>query len=135
MKERIEALANRRLQWLNAIEAGDVDAIVYFMKNDAYLILPDRTCIKSADSIRKWLRKSVEKLQYKWLLLDTTRLAGEFYAFEKGFFSLSVKWKINGSITEQNHNYIILWHLVEETKWRIEFVAVNAVHKKGLFYY
>lgn len=133
MNNKVEALAARRLQWLNAVDAKDVDAIVYFMMNDAYLILPDRTYIKNANSIREWLRDIFKKFQHKWRLLNTTRLAGELYAFEKGFFNLSVKSKINNTTTEQHHNYVILWSLTEETKWRIEFVAVDAIHKKDCF--
>ena len=131
MNEKIEALAVRRLQWLNALKAGEVDSIVYFLTDDARVFLPDRTFIKNAGSIGEWLKVMFGRFDCTWLLSQVSRLTGETHAFEKGIFNISAVPKSGGLMINQERDYIILWRLPEQTKWRVIGVSISSEFTTG----
>jgi ketosteroid isomerase-like protein len=125
MNERIEALAARRLQWLNAIEDGDISTIIYFLTNDARLLLHGNV-IKNSDAIHNWLKSKFEQYHCNWLLSQASRQVKNNRALEKGFFTLSILSKSDGKTAKHCCGYKILWQLTEKMKWRIANISIQS---------
>lgn len=125
MNEKLEALAGRRLQWLNAVEAGDVDTIIYFFSADAEITLFNKSNLKTPRVIRRWIHCVFERFHCEWLLSNVNRRTSDDCAFEWGRFNLSVILKTNGETNRYYGYYKILWRLNENNKWRIESVQFD----------
>jgi ketosteroid isomerase-like protein len=138
MNEQVEALAVRRLQWLNAIEAGNVDVIVYFLNEDAEISLPEDLNLKGKQAARRSLNGVFQKYCPKWLISNTSRLMAENCALEKGAFDLSLITRADKESVRYRGDYSILWSLDKNDKWRVEmeyFTAFSTEYSDRIYYF
>lgn len=123
MCDKIEALANRRLQWLNAIDDGDVDKIVYFLRDNFEITLPGNLKFRNRKIARRYLNHLFHEYRCEWLLSNVNRLMAVNCALEKGNYKLSL---ISGKLEESVRHYgdyFVLWRCSHGDKWRVELVC------------
>ena len=138
MNEQIEALAFRRLQWLNAIEAGDVDGMVYFLNKDVVISLPENLNLKGKQAARRWLNGVFRKYCPKWLISKPSRLTAANCALEKGAFDLLFMTRADRESVQYRGDYSLLWSLDNNDKWRVElayFTAFSTEYSDRIYYF
>lgn len=138
VEETIEALANRRAQWLDATKTGDVAAAVSVLNDNAEIKLPGNTKIRGREGIHQWLNRGFKQFKCEWLLSKVNRRVVENDAVESGTLDVSLISKNCGETIRHVIDYVIVWRRDRNDEWRINFIFIiikSSAYNDRVYYF
>ena len=115
-----EAISERRRRWIAAIHAGDADAFVATLTEDAVWLPAGRAAIVGKERIRDWLREPFERYRYDYAVTDPrVRIAGR-WAVEVARFRTRAETRTGEAAPTHEGTYTMLWRREPSRGWRIE---------------
>jgi len=117
---RVDEIRRTRREWVDVVNAGDIDRYAQMLTRDAVWIPPGQPAVEGREAIRDWLAPLFEKYVYRFALRGSrVQLAGD-WAVERGAFASKLTRKSGGDPQKHRGTYIVLWRQNESGQWRIE---------------
>ncbi len=116
----VEAIGQRRISWIAAINAGDPDGFVAVLANDAVWLPWGQSAISGKERIHDWLLAPFAEFTYDYSVTDIrVRIAGE-WAVERARFRTRAEKRGGGEAPTHEGTYTILWRRTASAGWLIE---------------
>lgn len=120
MQENLESLQQRRQEWIDSVNRGDVDAYSELLTEDAVWIPPGRDPVVGKQAFRAWLAPFFSQFTYDFSTdEERIRIAGD-WAVERAHFTSDMSPKGGGEPMRHSGTYILLWRRDEGSRWCIE---------------
>jgi len=120
MDHELEALNQRRQEWIAVVNAGAVDQYAALLTPDAVWLPPGHPAINGQATIHRWLHPFFATFRYQYTLApERIRLAGN-WAVEHGSFTSTITPKAGGERMQHHGRYIVLWRREPDDTWYIE---------------
>jgi uncharacterized protein (TIGR02246 family) len=117
---QVDEIRRMRRQWVDVVNAGDVDRYTRMLTHDAVWIPPGEPAVEGREAIREWLEPLFDRYSYRFALRGSrVQLAGD-WAVERGAFASRLTRKSGGEPQKNRGTYIVLWRQNESGEWRIE---------------
>lgn len=116
----VEAISQRRNQWIAAINAADADGFVAVLTEDAVWLPMAQAGITGKEQIRRWLVGPFAEFAYEYEVTDVRlRLAGD-WAVERSRFTTRARGRDGRKAPTHEGTYTILWRNVASAGWLID---------------
>lgn len=120
MQEARKHLQQRRDEWVQLVNAGDLESYVALFSEDGVWLPPGQTAVVGRQAIREWLIPFFKQFDYNFSIQDEqTRIAGD-WAIERGTFHSELTHKEGGDPMHHSGKYVVLWHRSEDGLWHID---------------
>ncbi len=116
----VEAIGQRRISWIAAINAGDPDGFVAVLADDAVWLPWGQPAVSGKERIHDWLAAPFAEFTYDYCVTDIrVRIAGE-WAVERARFRTRAEKRGGGEAPTHEGTYTILWRRTASADWLIE---------------
>lgn len=120
MQEAQQHLHQRRDEWVQIVNAGDLEGYVGLFSENAVWLPPGQTAVAGRPAIREWLTPFFKQFHYNFSIEnEQIRIAGD-WAIERGTFHSELTRKEGGEPMRHSGKYVVLWHRGEDGLWHID---------------
>lgn len=123
MSEITEAITRRRREWVEAVNARDLEAYADLVTEDLVWLPPMGEPIESREAFRAWLQPFFESWEYDFSVEARRIQAFDGWCVERGRFLSRLTPAGGGEAREHGGEYLIFWRLDGDGAWRIERYA------------
>lgn len=120
MTSTIDAVSERRREWIAAVNDGSMDAYADIVAADVVWLPPAGDPITNRDAFRAWLGPFLAQYDYRFLAEPTEVRAFKGWCAEVGNFRSELSPRTGGEAREHAGRYFVLWRRDTDGKWRIE---------------
>lgn len=123
MNRDSQAIAQRRRQWVEAVNGRDVDGYVGLLTADVVWLPPGQPALRGRTAFRDWVRPFFDQYAYNFSI-DGVRLRvhGD-WALERATFTSQLTPVEGGEPMSHTGTYVLLWRRDDDGVWRIERYA------------
>lgn len=115
-----KAIEERRLRWVEATSAGDVDATVSMLTDDIVWFPPESEALRGREAVRAWMEPFFELFEYDFSVLDVRlQLAGD-WALEHAVFTSKLTSRHDGRVSTHGGFYMLNWRRGTDGAWHID---------------
>lgn len=126
MKLELKKIRQQRQEWVDAVNANDVDKLSDLLSKDAVWIPNGMPAINGREAIIDWMKPSFENFDHT-IRLENIKIKGAGnWAFEQSDFVSTLEPKEGGGTEENSGSYVIIWRWEEDNVWRIERYVDNS---------
>lgn len=116
----LHPIAERRQQWIDAVNARDVDRYIELLTEDIVWLPPGQPALSGRPAFAAWVRPFFERFGYEFGITEpTVRPAGK-WAVERGTFQTRMTPLKGGEVGFHTGAYLALWRKEADDTWRIE---------------
>ena len=126
-------LADRRLQWMAVVVAGDADGYADLVTEGVVWVPPHGEVILGRPAFRAWVRPFFRDFTYEFTVRPSDVVVLEDWAVERGEF-VSRLSSLDGGRRRIAHSgdYVVVWARCADHVWRIDrYFDVTASSKAG----
>jgi uncharacterized protein (TIGR02246 family) len=119
MNMAVDAVAERRREWIAAVNAGSLEGYADLVAEDVVWLPPSGAALTSRQAFREWLEPFFRHYDYEFSVEPLEVRAFHGWCAEVGRFRSVLA---SGSSESQEHKgqYFVLWRLDADGSWRIE---------------
>lgn len=116
----IAAITACRARWIAAINAGDAEAFVAVLTDDAVWLPWGQAAISGKAAIRAWLGAPFAEYDYDYTVTDVQLRVAGAWAVERARFLTRATRREGGEAPTHEGRYTLLWRLTPAAGWLIE---------------
>ena len=120
MSDILEIVAERRREWVDAVNEGDLERYANIVCEDLVWLPPRGPAIKGRQAFREWLTPFFAGYDYHFSVEPTQVRVFEQFCGELGRFRSVLSPKGEEKTQEHSGTYFVLWRLEGDGVWRIE---------------
>jgi len=126
MKLELKKIKQQRQEWIDAVNANDVQKVSESLSKDAVWMPTNMPAITGNKAIAEWMKPSFESFDHNFSIQNLRIKGAGNWAFEQADFISVLHPKDGGSATENHGSYVIIWRWEDDNKWRIERYVDNS---------
>lgn len=125
-------LAQRRVEWIGCVNAGDVEKYADLVSEDVVWLAPGREAIVGRRAFQKWMSPFMKGFSYEFSTFGEEIVVSADSASESGSFLSMVTPRTGGDTLEHRGAYMLSWRKEKDGVWRIERYADVADSSSGI---
>lgn len=118
-----EALAAARAAWIDAVNAGDLDAYTDLVTEGILWFAPGPLVIEGRTAFRHWLAPFLERYAYGFSIETSGVQVAERWAIEEGAFRSELTDRSSGETFVHEGRMVVFWRRGDDGAWRIDRYA------------
>ena len=122
MSDAIRAIADRRRDWIAAVNRRDVDAYLDVLAPDVVWLPPGQSAIEGREAFGDWVRPFFEAYEYYFSIEDPVVSVSGDFAVERGRFATEMTPIDGGNAMTHEGDYLVFWRRID-SRWMIERYA------------
>lgn len=120
MNAGADPVAERRREWVNAVNDQALERYVDLVADDVVWLPPSGEPLRSRQAFRSWLEPFFRRYAYRFSVEPLEVRAFEHWCAEIGRFRSVLSAEGSGAPQEHNGHYFVLWKRDADEVWRIE---------------